>query len=331
MTVPPWLWLATIIALLAVLVIDLVVVGRNPREPSVRECVAWVAFYVALAVAFATGVFVAYGPRYSGEFSAGWLTEYGLSVDNLFVYLIIMSRFAVPRHFQQRTLFIGIMITLMLRIPFIVAGAAAVREFAWIFYLFGFFLAYTAVRLAMHGEDDLGDFKENALTRWVGRVLPMSDRYDEGRLWTTQQGRRLFTPMLVVLLAIGTTGLIFAFDSIPAIFGLTQEPYLILTANALGLMGLRQLYFLLAALLDRLVYLSVGLAVILAYIGVDLVLEALHENNVPVINRGLPVPWAPHVPIWLSLSVIVVTLVITALASLARSRVRDQPTIEPAD
>jgi tellurite resistance protein TerC len=326
MNVPPWLWLATLIALLAVLIFDLIVVGRNPREPSVRECVVWVAFYVTLAVAFAVGVFMVSGPRYSGEFSAGWLTEYGLSVDNLFVYLIIMSRFAVPRQFQQRTLFIGIMITLVLRVPFIVAGAAAVREFAWIFYLFGFFLAYTAVRLALHGEDDMGDFKDNALMRWAGRVLPMSDRYDGGRLRTTHHGRRLYTPMVIVLIAIGTAGLIFAVDSIPAIFGLTQEPYLILAANALGLMGLRQLYFLLAALLDRLVYLSVGLAVILGYIGIDLFLEALHENNVPVINGGLPVPWAPHVPIWLSLAVIVGTLATTAVASVARSASRGPST-----
>jgi len=240
-------------------------------------------------------------------------------VDNLFVFVIIMSRFAVPRQNQQKVLLIGIAIALVMRGAFIAAGAALVREFDWVFYIFGAFLVYTAVRLAMHGETDAGDFKENVLIRWSRRALPMSRSYDGGKLTTTVDGRRLFTPMLIVMIAIGTTDLIFALDSIPAIFGITSEPYLVFTANVFALMGLRQLYFLLGGLLDRLVYLSVGLALVLGFIGVKLVLDALHGNNLPFVNSGQPVTWAPEIPIWLSLTIIVSTLSIATVASLVKS------------
>jgi tellurite resistance protein TerC len=305
--------------LVAVLLADLLIIGRRPHEPSMKESTSWVAFYVALAMLFGLGLWVAYGATYAGEFYTGWLTEYSLSVDNLFVFVIIMSRFAVPRRFQQKLLLIGIAVALVMRGAFIAAGAALVREFSWVFYVFGAFLVYTALRLALHGEDDPEDFKENILIRMSRRAIRMTGDFDAGRLTVVENGRRVFTPMLIVMIAIGTTDLIFALDSIPAIFGITSEAYLVFAANVFALMGLRQLYFLLGGLLDRLVYLSVGLAVVLGFIGVKLVLEALADNNLPFINGGEPVGWAPHIPIWLSLLVIVVTLSFTTVASLLKS------------
>ncbi|MGH3646631.1 MAG: TerC family protein [Micromonosporaceae bacterium] len=320
MNVDVWVWTVTLVALSAILLADLLIIGRRPHEPTTRESLFWVSLYVGLAVLFGVGVLVASGPRYAGEFYAGWLTEYSLSIDNLFVFVIIMARFAVPRIQQQKVLLIGIVLALLLRGVFIAAGVAIIHQFSWVFYLFGAFLLYTAVKLALHGEDDEEDFKENVLIRWSRRVLPVSKDYHGSHVFTRIDGRRLFTPMLIVFIAIGTTDLIFALDSIPAIFGLTEEPYLIFTANVFALMGLRQLYFLLGGLLDRLVYLSFGLAIVLGFIGVKLVLEALHDNNALFINGGEPVGWAPEVPIWLSLSFIVSTLVITTIASLVRSR-----------
>lgn len=320
MNVDVWTWIVTLTVLTAILLADLLIIGRRPHEPSTRESLFWVSLYVGLAVLFGIGVLFASGPRYAGEFFAGWLTEYSLSVDNLFVFVIIMARFAVPRIHQQKVLLIGIVLALLLRGIFIAAGVAIINQFVWVFYLFGAFLLYTAVKLAMHGEDEEEDFKENALIRWSRRLLPLSKDYHGSQVTTRIDGRRLFTPMLIVMIAIGTTDLIFALDSIPAIFGLTKEPYLIFTANVFALMGLRQLYFLLGGLLDRLVYLSVGLAIVLGFIGVKLVLEALHGNNVPFINGGEHVSWAPEVPIWLSLSFIVTTLVVTTVASLLKSR-----------
>ncbi len=316
-------WIATIVALTALLLVDFVIVARRPRDVGIREASLWITFYVALAVLFGIGILVVSGPRYAGEFFAGWLTEYSLSVDNLFVFVIIMSRFAVPRAYQQTVLLIGIVLALVMRGIFIALGAAAIDAFSWIFYIFGAFLIYTAVKLASHGEDDDADFKENAVLRFVARVLPTTKEYDGTKLVTRVDGRRVVTPMLIVMIAIGTTDLLFALDSIPAIFGLTQEPFIVFTANAFALMGLRQLYFLLGGLLDRLVYLSLGLALILGFIGVKLILEALHKNTLPFINGGHHVEWAPEIPIWLSLGVIVGTLAVTTVASLAKTR-RDE-------
>jgi tellurite resistance protein TerC len=320
MNVSGWVWAVTLVALTALLIVDLLIIGRKPHEPSLRESTIWVTFYVTLAMLFCLGIAVTSEPVYAGEFAAGWLTEYSLSVDNLFVFVIIMARFAVPRQFQQKVLLTGIVIALLMRGAFIAAGAVLVQQFVWIFYIFGAFLLYTAWRLVRHGEDDPADFKENVLIRWSRKVLPISKGYDGARLTTKNEGRRRFTPLLVVMIAIGTTDLIFALDSIPAIFGLTQEPYLVFTANVFALMGLRQLYFLLGGLLDRLTYLSVGLSVVLGFIGVKLVMEALHENNVPFINGGEQVDWIPEIPIWLSLSFIVVTLAVTTIWSLLSSR-----------
>ncbi|MEV6706356.1 TerC family protein [Micromonospora wenchangensis] len=319
MNVSGMVWAGTLVALTAVLLADLFIIGRRPHEPSVRESSLWVSFYVGLALLFGVGLWVTAGGDVAGQFYTGWLTEYSLSVDNLFVFVIIMARFRVPRKYQQKVLLIGIVLALVMRGGFIAAGAALISQFSWVFYIFGAFLIYTAVNLARQGEPEEDEFKENILIRWSRKALPLSRDYDGAKLTTHEAGRRLFTPMLVVMIAIGTTDLIFALDSIPAIFGITKEPYLVFTANVFALMGLRQLYFLVGGLLDRLVYLSYGLAVVLGFIGVKLVLEALADNNLPFLNDGEPIGWAPHIPIWLSLTVIIGCLAVATVASLVKS------------
>ncbi|MEV6693001.1 TerC family protein [Micromonospora sp. NPDC051196] len=326
MNVSGLVWAATLIALTAVLLVDLFIIGRRPHEPSVRESSLWVAFYVGLALLFGVGLWLTAGGSVAGQFYTGWLTEYSLSVDNLFVFMIIMARFAVPRQYQQKVLLVGIVLALVMRGGFIAAGAALISQFSWVFYIFGAFLVYTAVNLARQGDSAEDEFQENVLIRWSRRALPISQGYDGARLTARKDDRRMFTPMLIVMIAIGTTDLIFALDSIPAIFGITHEPYLVFTANVFALMGLRQLYFLLGGLLNRLIYLSYGLAVVLGFIGVKLILEALADNNLFFLNGGEPVGWAPHIPIWLSLLVIVATLAVATVVSLvksARDRRRD--------
>jgi tellurite resistance protein TerC len=320
-TVSAWVWIVTLAALIVMLAVDLLIVGRRPHEPSMREAGTWVGFYVGLALLFGAGIWLFAGATPAAEFYTGWLTEYSLSVDNLFVFVIIMGRFAVPRRYQQKVLLIGIVLALVMRGAFIAAGAALIAQFSWVFYIFGAFLVYTAITLLKQGENDEEDFKENILIRWSKRALPLSSSFGDGKLTTAAAvtGKRLFTPMLIVMIAIGTTDLIFALDSIPAIFGITKEPYLVFTANVFALMGLRQLYFLLGGLLERLVYLNIGLAVVLAFIGVKLFLEALHTNTISFINGGEGFHWAPAIPIWLSLLVIIGTLGIATVASLAKS------------
>ncbi|MGH3366894.1 MAG: TerC family protein [Nocardioidaceae bacterium] len=302
-------WTTTLVVLIGVICLDFVIVARNPHEPSLREATVWVSIYVGLAVVFGLGLTAVAGGQVGGEFFAGWLTEYSLSVDNLFVFILIMSKFAVPRDYQQKVLLIGIALSLVMRGIFIALGAEAISHFDWVFYIFGAFLIYTAWKLATSSDDD-DEFKENAVLRATRRVLPTTEGYRGASLTTRIDGRLLVTPMLIVMVAIGTTDLLFALDSIPAIFGLTQEPYLVFTANAFALMGLRQLYFLIGGLLDRLVYLSYGLAIVLGFIGVKLILEALHHQGVH---------WAPEVPILVSLGIIVSTLAVTAAASLLKS------------
>ena len=319
MNLSTWAWVVTLVAMTVVLVVDLLIIGRRPHEPSIRESSIWVTIYVVLALLFGVGIWVSAGARYAGEFYTGWLTEYSLSVDNLFVFVIIMGRFAVPRQYQQKVLMIGIVLALIMRGGFIAAGAALISQFSWVFYIFGAFLVYTAVKLFRQNESEEEEFEENLLIRWSRRALPLAPHFDGAKLTVRQNGRRLFTPMLVVMIAIGTTDLIFALDSIPAIFGITQEPYLVFTANVFALMGLRQLYFLLGGLLDRLVYLNIGLAVVLGFIGVKLVLEALADNSLPFVNGGEHVSWAPHIPIWLSLTAILGTLGAATAASLVKS------------
>jgi tellurite resistance protein TerC len=313
--VPAWVWLATIVALLGLLAVDLFIVDRNPHQIRMAEAARWVAFYVVAAIGFGAGVWTVAGSRYAGEFFAGYLTEYSLSVDNLFVFVLILTTFAVPGIHQHRVLLFGVLAALVLRGLFIAAGAAVIAHFQGVFYLFGAFLIYTGWRLAFSSSDDEKDYRDNRLLRMVRRVLPVTDRYHGTKVSVRIAGRRHLTPMLLVMLAIGSTDLMFALDSIPAIFGLTKEPYLVFTANAFALMGLRQLFFLLGGLLERLVYLSSGLALILGFIGIKLILEALHGNGVR---------WAPHVGIELSLGVIAGVLVVTTLASLAK--VRRDPT-----
>jgi TerC family integral membrane protein len=322
MGVETWVWVVTLVAMVGVLIVDLAVIGRRPHTPSLRESSIWVSIYVGLALLFGLGIWYFSGSDYAGQFYVGWLTEYSLSVDNLFVFVIIMSRFAVPRQFQQRVLLDGIILALIMRGMFIAAGSALINQFVWVFYIFGAFLLYTAIKLVSQGATDESDFKENALVRISRRVLRISKDYDPKAhlITTTPSGKRMFTPIIVVMIAIGTTDLIFALDSIPAIFGLTKEPYIVFTANVFALMGLRQLYFLLGGLLDRLKYLSVGLAIVLAFIGVKLVMEALHANNLPFVNGGEPIGWIPEIPIELSLIVIVTTLAITTVISLLSSR-----------
>ncbi|MFY1686656.1 TerC family protein [Plantactinospora sp. WMMB782] len=327
MNVSTWVWVISLVALTAILLLDLVIIGRRPHEPSLRESGLWVAFYVGLAIVFGIGLALTTNFTVAGEFYTGWLTEYSLSVDNLFVFVIIMSRFGVPRQYQQKVLLIGIVLALVMRGGFIAAGAALINQFSWVFYIFGAFLIYTAINFFRQGEPTEDDFKENILIRWTRRALPVSRDFSGTRIMVHENGRRLFTPMLIVLIAIGTTDLVFALDSIPAIFGITQEPYLVFTANVFALMGLRQLYFLLGGLLDRLVYLNIGLAVVLGFIGVKLVLEALAGNNLPFLNNGEHISWAPHIPIWLSLTVILGTLAAATVASLIKSS-RDRRSAE---
>ena len=319
MDVSIWVWLTTVGLLVGLLAADVFIIGRRPHEPSLRECVIAITLYVALALIFGIAVLFTSGPRYAGEFYAGWLTEYSLSIDNLFVFVIIMARLAVPRPLQQTALLVGIILALVMRGIFIALGAAAINQFSWVFYIFGAFLVVTAVRLATHKEDDAKDFKENALLRFLQKRLPATDDYRGVKLLVRENGRRLMTPMLVVIVALGTTDLLFALDSIPAIYGLTKEPYLVFAANVFALMGLRQLYFLIGGLLERLVYLSLGLSAVLAFIGVKLVLEALHGNELPFINGGEHVG-VPEIPIWGSLLVILSTLAVTTVASLVKAR-----------
>ncbi len=310
-------WSITLGVTIAVLLFDGVVIGRRPHEPTTRETAGYLALYIGLAVAFGIWVWQFHGGEYGVEYFAGWLTEYSLSVDNLFIFMIIMASFKVPRVLQQEVLLIGIILALIFRGIFIALGAVAISQFSWIFYLFGAFLVYTAIKLARDTEHD--DDAENSMVRFARKYLKASDQWDGSKLHTVVNGKRVLTPMILVIIALGTTDLLFALDSIPAIYGLTQEPYLVFTANVFALMGLRQLYFLLGDMLKRLVYLSQGLAFILAFIGVKLVLHALHENTLPFINGGEPVH-VPQIPTLLSLAVIIVTLVITTVASLWKTR-----------
>lgn len=321
MDVPLWVWIATLVGLLVLIVVDLVVVDANPHVITIRESTRWVIFYIVLAVAFGLGVWLFAGGNFAGEFFAGYITEYSLSVDNLFIFVVILAAFEVPRIHQHRVLLVGILIALVLRGAFIAVGAAAISRFSWVFYVFGLFLIYTAYRQAksMGSHDDEEYSKENIVLRTVRRILPVTDEFHGSKVITKIDGKRMVTPMLVVMIAIGSADLLFAVDSIPAIFGLTKEPYLVFTANAFALMGLRQLYFLLGSLLRRLIYLPIGLSVILGFIGVKLVLEALHTNKLPFINGGESVH-VPTINTLVSLAVIVVVLIITTAASLLRSR-----------
>ena len=320
-------WAITIGVTIAVLLFDIIVVARKPHEPSMKECAAYLGIYIGMAVAF--GIWVTAYHNTSGEdgdyglqFFAGWLTEYSLSIDNLFIFIIIMASFKVPRKYQQEALLIGIIIALVFRGIFIALGAVAIENFSWVFYIFGAFLLYTGYSLLSDKDHD--DDGENAVVRLARKRFTVSEKWDGLKLIVKENGKRAITPMFLVIIALGTTDLLFALDSIPAIYGLTQEPYLVFTANVFALMGLRQLYFLLGGLLKKLIYLSQGLAILLGFIGVKLVLHALHENELPFINGGEHVTSVPEIPTLASLGVIIGILTVTAVVSLTVSSRREK-------
>ena len=311
-------WLVTIAVLVAILALDVFIIGRRPHEPSMKECGIAIGVFSGLAVLFGLGVWYFSGPRYAAEFFAGWLTEYSLSIDNLFIFVIIMANLRVPRKLQQFALMVGIVLALVFRGIFIALGAAAIERFSWVFFVLGSFVIYTAVKLYVDYRSETAEDEEatdNAVLRWVRRAFRSTDVFHGTKLVVTVDGKRLITPMLIVIVALGSTDLLFALDSIPAIYGLTQEAFLVFTANVFALMGLRQLYFLIGGLLQRLVYLSVGLSVILAFIGVKLVLHALHEYG---WDHALG--FDGEIPIWVSLTFILATLAVTTVLSLLKSR-----------
>ncbi len=311
MEVSTTLWVLTIAGLIALIAADFFI-GRKPHDVSIKEAGIWTIVWIVLAAIFGLGLLVFGDGQASGEFFAGYITEKSLSVDNLFVFVVIMAKFAVPSQYQQRVLLFGVLVALVLRTIFIAAGAAMISNFSWVFYIFGAILIWTAWGLIKEAraDEEEEEWEENKLLKAIERRFGVADRYHGTKLWIEENGKRVMTPMLVVMLAIGTTDILFALDSIPAIFGLTQDPYIVFTANAFALMGLRQLYFLIGGLMKKLVHLSYGLSVILAFIGVKLVLHALHESGVHVPEVTLPV----------SLSVICGVLVITTITSLIASK-----------
>ena len=320
MNVPLWVWILTLSVTIVLLLVDVWIIGRRPHVPSMAEAGRHLGFFVALAVLFGLGIWYFSGGDFAAQYFAGWLTEYSLSVDNLFVFLIIMAKFGVPEKLQQTALMVGIVIALVLRGIFIAIGAVAINQFSWVFYVFGAFLIYTAVKLAREGESEDDEYEENALLKWVENRFPATNVWQGTKLFVTINGARLITPMFIVIVALGTTDLLFALDSIPAIYGLTKEPFIVLTANIFALMGLRQLFFLIGGLLQRLVYLGIGLSILLAFIGVKLILHALYENELPFINGGQHVTGAPDITIGQSLGVIITILAVTTIASLLKSR-----------
>ncbi|WP_210569782.1 TerC family protein [Streptomyces sp. GESEQ-4] len=308
-------WLLTVVALCALVAVDFFI-GRKPHDVSVKEAGTWTVVWVVLACLFGLGLAVFGGGQPAGEFFAGFITEKSLSVDNLFVFVLIMAKFSVPSQYQQRVLMVGVLMALVLRAGFIAAGAAIISTFSWVFYLFGAFLIWTAWKLIQDArkEEHEEEYQENKLLKMVESRFGVADRYHGTKLWVEQNGKRVMTPMLVVMLAIGSTDVLFALDSIPAIYGLTKDPYIVFTANAFALMGLRQLYFLIGGLLKKLVHLSYGLSIILGFIGVKLVLHALHESGVHV----------PEISIPFSLGFIVLVLAVTTVTSLRASKKQEQ-------
>jgi tellurite resistance protein TerC len=306
-------WVVTVGIIVALLALDLVLAALRPHAVGYREAVAWSVFYIGVAIVFGIVFAMQFGGDYGTQYFAGYIVEKSLSVDNLFVFVIIMTTFAVPEEHQHKVLTFGIIIALVLRAIFIAVGAAMLSLFSFMFLLFGALLIWTAVQLFRHRNED-PDIEDNGLVRMARRVFPVTDEYVGGKLTTRIDGRRFVTPLFIVLVAIGSTDILFALDSIPAVFGVTSEPYIVFTANAFALLGLRALYFLVKGLLDRLVYLSTGLALILAFIGVKLVLHWAHTvwDAVPVIKTEV------------SLTVIVVVLIVTTVASLIK--VRRDPT-----
>ncbi len=318
--------IGSLVVVSLILAADLAVAFRRPHVPSTRDSALWIGFYVVLALIFAVLLAVIGDADHATEFVAGWLTEYSLSIDNLFVFLLIMSRFSVPREYQQEILMVGIVIALVLRGVFIILGAQLIEDFGWIFYLFGLFLIYMAANQALTSRD--GEMEnESRLIRLMRRRMAFTERFEGAKLRTVVDGKKVLTPALIVFIALGTTDLVFALDSIPAIFGITTNPFIVFSANVFALMGLRQLYFLLGDLVEKLVYLKYGIAAILAFIGVKLVFHALHQNEVPFINGGRGVEWAPEISTLVSLGFIVAAMAVAVLASVVKLRVEARAAI----
>jgi tellurite resistance protein TerC len=318
MNVEPWIWFVSVGIISLVILLDLIVQIKKPHEPTFKESAIQYTVYFGLALMFTLVVNEVWGSRFGGEYLAGYITEWSLSVDNLFVFLIVFTKFRVPRHLQSEALLVGIVLALILRGIFIALGAAAIENFSWVFYIFGAFLLYTAVLLVWdtfkeEDEDKVPGGKVVALIKSRFRTV---DEYHGTKLTIIQKGKRYITPLLLVMITIGFTDLLFALDSIPAVYGLTSEPYIVFMANAFALLGLRQLFFLLSGLMERLKYLGVGLSIILGWIGVKLVIHALHKNELPFINGGEYVKAVPEISTELSLGVIISTLVITTVVSL---------------
>ena len=320
MDVPALEWVVTCSIASAVLLFDVVAIARRPHEPTMRRCAIALSAYIGLAGLFGLWVWFSHGEQFGLQFFAGWLTEYSLSIDNLFMFIVIMANFRVPKVYQLQVLFFGIVIALILRGILIALGAAAIQRFSWAFYIFGAFLVYAAVKLARGGGRQK-DVADKAVIRFARARTDSADGWDGLKFYVRKGTKRVMTPLFAVILALGATDLIFALDSIPAIYGLTRQAYLVFAANIFALMGMRQLYFLLGGLLSRLVYLSKGLALVLMFIGLKLVFHALRENEVPFINGGRHVP-APAISTSLSLAVIVATLLTTAIASMYATRVQ---------
>lgn len=317
---PAWFEITASAVMVLILLADMLLILKRPHVPSMKESTAWVVFYVALALVFAGVLFWIGDADHGGQFLAGWLTEYSLSIDNLFVFMVLIARFRVPSQQQQLVLMSGILVALVLRGVFILLGASLIETFSWIFYLFGAYLIYTAVKQAFGSDDADEDRQEGALERSLRRRLRVTDQWNGSRFRVTIDEVRYWTPLLVVLLALGGTDLLFALDSIPAIFGITQSPFLVFSANVFALMGLRQLYFLLGGLVRKLAYLKYGIAAILAFIGVKLVGHAMHANELPFINGGKSIPWAPEIGTWTSLAFILAAMGVATVASLIKVR-----------
>jgi len=315
--------LIAMVVITLILVLDILLIFKRPHIPSAKESTLFIVFYAGLACLFGLLLWQLFSAERATEFFAGWLTEYSLSLDNLFVFVIIMAKFSVPRKYQQEVLMVGVILALILRGAFILVGAALIESFSFIFYVFGAFLLYTAWHQAFrsHGDEEESESK---LIVWLRKRVEVSKDFDGAKIRTRVNGKKIFTPMLIVFVAIAATDVMFAFDSIPAIFGITEDPFIVFTANVFALMGLRQLYFLLGGLLDRLEYLKYGIAFILAFIGVKLVAHAMHVNELPFINGGEHIEWAPEIPTTVSLAVIVASIAVSAGASVISARIKQK-------
>ncbi len=315
--------LIAMVVITLILLLDILLIFKRPHIPSAKESTLFIVFYAGLACLFGLLLWQLFSAERATEFFAGWLTEYSLSLDNLFVFVIIMAKFGVPRKYQQEVLMVGVILALILRGAFILVGAALIESFSFIFYVFGAFLLYTAWHQAFRSHSDEEE-SESKLIVWLRKRVEVSKDFDGAKIRTLVNGKKIFTPMLIVFVAIAATDVMFAFDSIPAIFGITEDPFIVFTANVFALMGLRQLYFLLGGLLDRLEYLKYGIAFILAFIGVKLVAHAMHVNELPFINGGEHIEWAPEIPTTVSLAVIVASIAVSAGASLISARIKEK-------